>query len=61
MEEARGVERLLYETMIIFDTDATIECGVNDDGVLFLGDDTCGYNLIDTPENRERILIDFSL
>lgn len=36
-----------------------LECGVNDDGNLFLGDDRSGYNLSDTPENREYILKDF--
>ena len=34
-------------------------CGINNDGDLFLGDDRSGYNLPDTPENRERILNDF--
>lgn len=37
----------------------TLECGINDDGDLFLGDDRSGYNLRDTPENRERIVEDF--
>jgi hypothetical protein len=36
-----------------------LECGINDDGDLFLGDDRSGYNLRDTPENRECILKDF--
>ena len=36
-----------------------LSCGINDDGDLFLGDDRSGYNLPDTPENRERILSDF--
>ena len=36
-----------------------IECGINDDGELFLGNDRSGYNLPDTEENREYILRDF--
>lgn len=36
-----------------------VSCGINDDGVLFLGTDSSGYNLPDTPENREYILNDF--
>ena len=36
-----------------------LQCGINDDGVLFLGDNVSGYNLPDTPENRNRILSDF--
>lgn len=36
-----------------------LQCGINDDGVLFLGDNVSGYNLSDTPENRNRILSDF--
>lgn len=36
-----------------------LECGVNGDGDLFLGDDNGGYNLRDTAENRERIINDF--
>lgn len=36
-----------------------ISCGINDDGNLFLGDDRSGYNLPDTPENRERIIDEF--
>lgn len=36
-----------------------LECGINDDGNLFLGNDRSGYNLPDTPENREYILNDF--
>ncbi len=40
--------------------DATgIECGVNSDGELFLGNDRSGFNLPDTEENREAILRDF--
>ena len=36
-----------------------LQCGVNDYGELFLGDNKSGYNLRDTPENRERIVADF--
>ena len=36
-----------------------IECGINDDGELFLGNDRSGFNLPDTEENREAILRDF--
>lgn len=36
-----------------------LQCGINDDGNLFLGDNKSGYNLSDTPENREYILNDF--
>lgn len=40
--------------------DATgIEYGINSDGNLYLGDDKSGYNLPDTPENRETVLADF--
>ena len=47
--------------MIIFkeDTRFNLSCGVNDDGDLFLGDDVSGYNMPDTPENREYIMEDF--
>ena len=36
-----------------------LECGINDDGELFLGNDRTGFNLPDTEENREHILRDF--
>lgn len=36
-----------------------LQCGLNDYGELFLGDNYSGYNLPDTPENRERVLADF--
>lgn len=36
-----------------------LQCGINDYGELFFGDDRSGYNLTDTPENREHILVDF--
>ena len=35
-----------------------LQCGINDYGELFFGDDRSGYNLTDTPENREHILVD---
>ena len=41
------------------DEETGLECGINDDGNLFLGNDCSGYNLPDTPENREYILNDF--
>lgn len=41
------------------DEETGIECGINDFGELFLGNDFSGYNLPDTPENREYILMDF--
>lgn len=47
--------------MIIFAKYNELECGINDDGDLFLGDDRSGYNLPDTLENRERILNDFAI
>jgi hypothetical protein len=36
-----------------------IEIGVNDSGELFLGNDSSGYNLSDTEENRDYVLRDF--
>ena len=47
--------------MIIFKENPKtgLMCGVNDFGELFLGDDRSGYNLLDTPDNREYILSDF--
>lgn len=36
-----------------------LSCGINDLGELFLGDDESGYNLPDTPDNREFILAEF--
>lgn len=41
------------------DENTGISIGVNDCGELFLGSDTSGYNLIDTPENREYIECDY--
>lgn len=37
-----------------------ISCGVNADGDLFFGNGRSGYNLPDTPENREYIMADFA-
>jgi len=47
--------------MTIFYRDETtgLEAGINNDGELFLGDNKSGYNLSDTPENREYIRRDF--
>lgn len=47
--------------MIIFkeNKETGLQCGVNEYGELFLGDNQSGYNLTDTPENREYILADF--
>lgn len=36
-----------------------IECGVNSDGELFLGNHCSGFNLPDTEENRSILLRDF--
>ncbi|HZK58084.1 MAG TPA: hypothetical protein VFD17_07220 [Clostridia bacterium] len=36
-----------------------IKCGTNDQGELFLGDDKSGYNLPDTPRNRQKMISDF--
>ena len=36
-----------------------LSCGINDDGDLFLGNKSSGYNLIDTSDNREYIKADF--
>lgn len=48
--------------MIIFkqNKETGLACGINDDGDLFLGDSQSGYNLPDTPENREYILTDYA-
>lgn len=46
--------------MTIFAKYNDLECGINDNGDLFLGDDRSGYNLPDTLENRERILSEFA-
>lgn len=36
-----------------------LSCGINDFGELFLGNWWSGYNLPDTPENREYIISNF--
>ena len=36
-----------------------IECGINSCGELFLGDNRSGFNLRDTPKNRERLINEF--
>lgn len=41
------------------DEQTRIQCGVNDMGQLFLGNDICWYNLDDTPTNREKLLADW--
>ena len=33
-----------------------IECGINKDGEIFLGDDKSGSTVHDTPENREKVI-----
>lgn len=45
--------------MIILKKCGEIEYGINDDGNLFLGNKTSGYNLPDTKENRAKIEKDF--
>ena len=47
--------------MIIFKENKKtgLQCGVNNCGDLFLSNDRSGYNIPDTPENREYILTDF--
>lgn len=43
--------------MIIFKENKKtgLQCGINNKGDLFLGDDRSGYNLPDIEENRERV------
>ena len=47
--------------MVIFREDKAtgISCGINDYGELFCGGNMSGYNLPDTPENRDQIIADF--
>ena len=47
--------------MIIFKENKKtgLQCGINDYGELFLGDNRSGYNLPDTEENRETVKRDF--
>lgn len=41
------------------DKETEVTSGINNDGELFLSNKGSGYNLPDTPENREYILEDF--
>lgn len=41
------------------DKETGIQIGTNAGGELFLGNNNSGYNLHDTPENREYIINDF--
>lgn len=41
------------------DSKTGIQIGINMNGELFLGNSTSGYNLPDTPKNREKIINDF--
>ena len=43
------------------DKETGLSCGVNDLGDLFLGDMRSGYNLNDTPHNRDYIMLDFEV
>lgn len=47
--------------MIIFkeNKQTGLQCGINNYGELFLGDNRSGYTLEDTEENREQIKKDF--
>jgi len=45
--------------MTIFKKYKTLECGINDDGNLFIGDDKSGDTLPDTPKNRKYVLAEF--
>jgi len=44
---------------LYYDKETCIEAGINDDGELYLCNPTSGYNLRDTPENREYLKRDF--
>ena len=46
-------------TIFYEDKKTGIQAGINAYGELFLGNDRSGYNLPDTPENREFIKCDF--
>ena len=50
---ARGI------TVWAQDENTEIEIGINRAGELFLGNSTGGYNLTDTPDNRDYIKRDF--
>lgn len=47
--------------MIIFkeNKETGLQCGINNFGEIFLGDNESGYNLPDTIENRQLIKVDF--
>ena len=47
--------------IVLFGNLATdgIEAGINIDGDLYFGNESSGYNLPDTPNNRERIKRDY--
>ena len=47
--------------VLFYDEDTSIEAGINNDGELYLCNPTSGYNLRDTPENREYLRRDFIL
>lgn len=57
----KGREAGKVAAMTIFKKDEKtgIRIGVNDRGELFLGNDKSGYNLPDTPDNRDYIYRDF--
>ena len=57
----RNIEDWRVIEMIIFKENKKtgLQCGINNNGDLFLGDDRSGYNLPDTEENRERVIRDF--
>lgn len=42
------------------DDQTGIQCGINGAGDLFIGDSVCWRTMPDTPENRERLLLDWS-
>lgn len=46
-------------TVFYEDKETGIQAGLNDYGELFLGGNGSGYNLPDTPDNREYIKADF--
>ena len=41
------------------DKKSGLKCGVNNDGDLFLGDNQSGETIIDTAENRKKIINDY--
>jgi len=46
--------------ILYYDKKTGIEAGINNDGELYLGDAKSGYNLPDTPRNRDYIRRDFT-